>query len=164
MSTLPVWVEDVINKIEGISIAGRSLNLSTVQKSILEFLKSIPSADNVKNITSALAGLFGSLSLLLTAFISSIYLVSEHDQMLDVLLLRISTKEKKNIRETIGIEQVTDHRHHSPLESERSQPAFQQRNSFIHPPKVINAAGTHSSMSKLLYYSKIAVFVGHDLA
>ena len=97
MSTLPVWVEDVINKIEGISIAGRSLNLSTVQKSILEFLKSIPSADNVKNITSALAGLFGSLSLLLTAFISSIYLVSEHDQMLDVLLLRISTKEKKNI-------------------------------------------------------------------
>ena len=48
--------------------------------------------------------------------------------------------------------------------SEHSQPAFQQRNSLFHPPFVINTAGTHSSMSKLLYYGKIAIFVGHDLA
>ena len=48
--------------------------------------------------------------------------------------------------------------------SERSQPALQQRDSFLHPPQVINTAGAHAPVGKLLYDSKIAVFIGHGLA
>lgn len=94
---LPTWIDELITKIESINIAGHSLNLSSTEAYINELLQSIPTADNFKSVTSAISSVFGTLSIVFTALIFSIYLVLEHNSLLDIVLIRISSDEKKNM-------------------------------------------------------------------
>ena len=67
-------------------------------------------------------------------------------------------------RATVTFEEAEYTDAHAELLKLSRQSAFQQRNSFFHPPLVIHTAGAHSSMRKLLYYGKIHIFVGQRLA
>ncbi|HQA99064.1 MAG TPA: AI-2E family transporter, partial [Candidatus Dojkabacteria bacterium] len=77
------------------TILGYTIDIDTLSQYISDILKGFPVAANVKNIATFISEFFSWGAFLLTSIIFSIYLVSEHDSIVDVLLIRIVSDEKR---------------------------------------------------------------------
>ncbi len=95
VAIIPTWISEGLSKLKDVSIAGYSLELSSVETYITDLIKSLPTFDNFKNITSVLTNFFSSFSIVVTAVIFSIYLILEHDSLLDIVLIRITSDQKR---------------------------------------------------------------------
>ncbi len=96
VNTLPKWAEDIANLIKNIKIGSFSINTQWITEMIANFLKEITTTNNFKNIAGVLSGAFGSITMLVTAIVFSIYLLWEHDSLLDILLVNIPSDEKRS--------------------------------------------------------------------
>lgn len=94
LETLPDWIAKLLDFLNGVNIGGRTIDVSSIEKSISESLTSLTTSDNVKSVTSTLGGVFSGFTMFLSATVLSIYLVAEHDSLADVLFVRIRSKEK----------------------------------------------------------------------
>ena len=95
ISTIPKWINNVFLYLEDFTIGEYSLNIEMLNGYLSDFLKTFPTADNVKNITNFISGFFGAGAFLVISIVFSIYLVSEHDSFFDILLIRIVSDEKR---------------------------------------------------------------------
>jgi len=103
INTLPDWIAKLLDFLNGVNIGGFTIDVDSIEKTISDNLKSLPTSDNVKNVTSAVGGVFNSLTTFFSATVLSIYLVAEHDSLADVLLMRIRSKEKTEmVKKLIG--------------------------------------------------------------
>lgn len=93
--TLPEWVERALVSLEDFSIGGYSVNVDSISVYITEFIKGLPTADNVKNVATFLSDFFSFGAFLVTSIVFSVYLVSEHDTLADVVFIRIVSLEKR---------------------------------------------------------------------
>lgn len=96
VNTLPEWLEGIIDWLDKVNIGGRTIDTAELEKNATDWLKNLPSTDNVKNVTSALGGVFSSFATFFSAVVLSIYLVAEHDSLADILFIRIRSTEKKD--------------------------------------------------------------------
>jgi predicted PurR-regulated permease PerM len=95
-STLPDWVERALVSLEDFSIGGYSLDVDSISSYIAELIKDFPTADNFKNVATFLSDFFSFGAFLITSIIFSIYLVSEHDPLTDIVFIRIVSTEKRD--------------------------------------------------------------------
>ena len=95
VQTLPEWVEKGLESLEDFSIAGYSIDVESLSNYATEFVKTFSTADNVKNIATFLTSSFELGAFLVTSIIFSVYLVSEHDTLADIALIRIVSDDKR---------------------------------------------------------------------
>jgi predicted PurR-regulated permease PerM len=93
---LPQWLESALTFLEDLSIGGYSVNVDSISVYITEFIKGLPTADNVKNVATFLSGFFSFGAFLTTSIVFSVYLVSEHDTLADAVFIRIVSLEKRD--------------------------------------------------------------------
>ncbi len=93
--SLPVWIKSFTSNISAISFGDIKIDPSTINKNILTWFEKFTSIDSFQNIASTLGGVFGWVSLTLAAVVFSVYLVIEHDKVLDFGLIRITSDEKR---------------------------------------------------------------------
>jgi len=94
--TLPQWLESSLAFLEDFSIGGYSINVDSISLYVTEFVRGLPTADNVKNVATFLSDFFGYGAFLITSIIFSVYLVSEHDTLADIAFIRIVSLEKRD--------------------------------------------------------------------
>lgn len=94
-SNIPIWVEDFTSKINGINIGGISLETDAINKIITDGLNKLTSIDSFEKGISTVGGVFGWVSIILASIVFSVYLVLEHDRVLDFGLRRIISDEKR---------------------------------------------------------------------
>jgi predicted PurR-regulated permease PerM len=86
----------LINEHKEFEIAGYTIELGEIGKFLTDSITSFTTSDNVKNVANVVTGAFGGLTFLLTAIIFSIYMIWDHDNFIDILLVRITSDAKKD--------------------------------------------------------------------
>lgn len=92
---LPRWITDVIEDLKQVKVISQVLESSTVSGLLGDFLKSIPTADSIKNVTDVLSGVLSTTTLIITSLVFSMYLVLEYDSLLEFGLIRIPSDQKR---------------------------------------------------------------------
>lgn len=95
VKVLPTWIEDLVANFKGISIGSLKIDANSITQVVSNGLQSISTGESFKNISDALGSVFSTTGLLVSAFILSIYLVLEHDSILDFGLIRIVSDQKR---------------------------------------------------------------------
>jgi len=95
VKVLPTWIEDLVANFKGISIGNLKIDADSITQVVSNGLQSISTGESFKNISDALGSVFSTTGLLVSAFILSIYLVLEHDSILDFGLIRIVSDQKR---------------------------------------------------------------------
>jgi predicted PurR-regulated permease PerM len=95
VKVVPVWIDSVISNFESFSILGYTLDSSSVSKFITDWVEKLTLFENFGNIANTIGSVFNSTALLLASIIFSIYLVIDHDNVLDIGLVRIVSDVKR---------------------------------------------------------------------
>lgn len=91
----PTWIENLVANFKGISFGSIKIDANSITQFVSNGLQSISAGDSFKSISDAVSGVFSTTGLLLSSFILSIYLVLEHDSILDFGLIQITADEKR---------------------------------------------------------------------
>lgn len=94
-SQLPIWVDNFVKNFNGISIGGYTLDLTVLSNFITDFVNNFDIKSGFDTVAGTLGSVFSWTSLLLAAVIFSIYLVLDHDSLLQFGLIRITSDEKR---------------------------------------------------------------------
>jgi len=92
---IPVWVENITKNIKEIDISGFVINEEAINEALTQWFERFTSADSLKNITGAIGGVAEWASIVLASFVFSVYLILDHDKVLDFVLIRIHSDEKR---------------------------------------------------------------------
>ncbi len=99
---VPIWIDKLMSNIRDFSILGYSFDSSSINKYITDSLEKITLFDSFGNIASTVSSVFSSTALLFASVIFSIYLVLDHDNILELGLVRITSDVKrKRVKELI---------------------------------------------------------------
>lgn len=93
--SVPVWVKSVTSNISAIEFGQIKIDSNTVYKGILNWFEKFTSVDSFESIASKVGGVFGWVSLVLASVVFSVYLVIDHNKILDFGLIRITSDEKR---------------------------------------------------------------------
>ncbi len=91
---LPEWISKLLSSINGLNINGLKIDSSSIEKSVSDWVGSLTTSANVKSLTTTLGGFFSGFTTLLSATVFSIYLVSEHDSLVDIIFVKIRSKDR----------------------------------------------------------------------
>lgn len=94
--SIPVWVKSITSNISAIELGNIKIDSNTVYKGVINWLEKFTSADSLENIASTVGGVFGWVSLALASVVFSVYLVIEHNKILDFGLIQIISDEKRD--------------------------------------------------------------------
>jgi len=94
--SVPVWVKGFTSNISAIQLGDIKIDSNTVYKAVLSWFEKFTSVDSFENIATTLGGVFGWVSLVLASVVFSVYLVIDHDKILDFGLIRVTSDEKRN--------------------------------------------------------------------
>lgn len=95
VKVFPSWIENLVSNFKGISFGSIKIDADSITQFVSNGLQSISAGDSFKNISDAVGSVFSTTGLLLSSFILSIYLVLEHDSILDFGLIQITSDEKR---------------------------------------------------------------------
>ncbi len=92
----PEWVKNTVANFHGFTFGSTSINAQDITNFVSNSLQNITTGESLKNVTSAVSSVFSTTGLLVSSLILSIYLVLEHDSLLDFGLIRIVSDEKRD--------------------------------------------------------------------
>ena len=92
---IPVWVENITENLKELDVSGFVINEEAINEALTQWFERFTSADSFKNITSAIGGAAEWASIVLASFVFSVYLILDHDKVLDFVLIRIHSDEKR---------------------------------------------------------------------
>jgi predicted PurR-regulated permease PerM len=92
---LPNWITNTIEDLKSIKVISQVLTTPNISSMLTDFLKSIPTADSIKNVTDVLSGFLSTTTLVFTSLVFSMYLVLEYDSLLEFGLIRIPSDQKR---------------------------------------------------------------------
>ena len=95
VQAVPAWLNTFTENFKGLTIGNITIDTKAVTDFLSSSVQSLTSGDSIKNFTSAISGVFSTTGLLVSSLILSIYLVLEHDSLLEVGLIRIVSDEKR---------------------------------------------------------------------
>ncbi len=96
VETLPSWTTEVLEFLRDRKFAIGVLDVSAIEKSIMDWIKAIPSPDNFRSITSKLGSFFSGFGMFFSSVVMSIYLLAEHDSLVDIILMRVPDGETRD--------------------------------------------------------------------
>lgn len=96
IKVFPGWVEEVLANFNGFKFGSITVDSAEITKFISNGLQSITTGESLKNVTNAVSGVFSTTGLFVSSLILSIYLVLEHDSILEFGLIRIVSDEKRD--------------------------------------------------------------------
>jgi predicted PurR-regulated permease PerM len=91
----PGWVEQVVANFNGLKLGSVTIDSAEVTKFVSNGLQSITTGESFKNIAGAVTSVFSTTGLLVSSLILSIYLVLEHDSILEFGLIKVVSDEKR---------------------------------------------------------------------
>ena len=94
-NNIPIWVENITENLKTLNIFGFAIDEKAINDALIQWLERFTSADSFKNITSAIGGAAEWASIVLASFVFSVYLILDHDKVLDFVLIRIHSDEKR---------------------------------------------------------------------
>jgi len=107
LAVIALIVIPLINQINGLGknipenlkeldVSGFVINEEAINEALTQWFERFTSADSFKNITSAIGGAAEWASIVLASFVFSVYLILDHDKVLDFVLIRIHSDEKRS--------------------------------------------------------------------
>ncbi len=93
---IPGWVKTLTSDFEEVNILGYIVDPTLINKMATDFIERLSMFESFENIASTIGGLFSSTALVLACIIFSIYLVIDHDNILELGLIRITSDTKRN--------------------------------------------------------------------
>jgi len=104
----PGALERLKDSLEGVQLMGREINTEFAQKYLTEGLGRISESffsggnEGIKSAFGAVFGVAGSLFSVITAILISVYIVLDHDNFVDYILLRIlDDKQRSRVRQLV---------------------------------------------------------------
>ena len=94
-NNIPVWVENITENLKTLNILGFAIDEKAINDALIQWLERFTSADSFKNITGTIGGVAEWVSIVLASFVFSVYLILDHDKVLDFVLIRIHSDEKR---------------------------------------------------------------------
>lgn len=95
MKAFPEWVKSVVANFHGFTFGSITIDAQAITNFVSNGLQSLTTGDSLKSVTDAVSGVVSTTTLLVSSLILSIYLVLEHDSLLDFGLIRIISDEKR---------------------------------------------------------------------
>lgn len=95
VKAVPVWIDTATSDFESFSILGYSLDSTSLSKFLTDWVERLTLFENFENIANTIGSVFSSTALLFASIIFSIYLVIDHDNVLDIGLVRITSDVKR---------------------------------------------------------------------
>ncbi len=95
IKVFPTWVENLVSNFKEISFGNININSDSITQFVSNGLQNLSTGESFKNISTAVGSVFSTTGLLLSSFILSVYLVLEHDSILDFGLIQITSDEKR---------------------------------------------------------------------
>ena len=92
---IPIWVENITENLKTLNIFGFAIDEKAINDALIQWLERFTSADSFQNITGAIGGVAEWASIVLASFVFSVYLILDHDKVLDFVLIRIHSDEKR---------------------------------------------------------------------
>ena len=102
VKTLPTWINDLLARFNGFTLGNISIDTKAVTDFVTNSIQALTSGENIKNLTNAVSGVFSTTGLIVSSLILSVYLVLEHDSILEVGLIRIVSDEKRKFDNCSG--------------------------------------------------------------
>ena len=96
VKVFPEWVEQVVANFNGIKFGNIKIDSNEITTFVSNGLQSITTGESLKSVTDAVSGVFSTTGLFVSSLILSIYLVLEHDSILEFGLIRIVSDEKRD--------------------------------------------------------------------
>ena len=94
-NNIPVWVGNITENLKTLNIFGFAIDEKAINDALIQWLERFTSADSFQNITGAIGGVAEWASIVLASFVFSVYLILDHDKVLDFVLIRIHSDEKR---------------------------------------------------------------------
>ena len=95
-SVIPLWTEKLATMLEKFSIFGRKIEISTLYGIVNDWLERVSIIERFGEVASTFEGVATGGFLFVISLITSIYLISEHSFLLDLLMRKIVSDEKRN--------------------------------------------------------------------
>ena len=95
IKAVPDWVKSFTSDFREIRILGYTLNPVYIERFINDIIERLTMFENFENIASTVGSLFSSTALLLACVVFSIYLVVDHDNILELGLVRITSDVRR---------------------------------------------------------------------
>ncbi len=93
---IPVWVENFIGNLQTVDINGFTIDEKAINDALNQWFERFTSADSFRNVVNTVGGFAEWASIMLASFVFSVYLMLDHDKILDFLLIRIHSDEKRS--------------------------------------------------------------------
>ncbi len=88
--------KNIPENLKELDVSGFVINEEAINEALTQWFERFTSADSFKNITSAIGGAAEWASIVLASFVFSVYLILDHDKVLDFVLIRIHSDEKRS--------------------------------------------------------------------
>jgi predicted PurR-regulated permease PerM len=95
VQAIPNWVNRFVTDFSGVTIAGYTLDLTMLNTFVSDYVNNFDIQSSFQSIAGTLGSVFSWTSLLLAAVVFSIYLVIDHDSLLQLGLIRITSDQKR---------------------------------------------------------------------
>jgi len=96
VKVFPEWVEQVVANFNGIKFGNIKIDSAEITNFVSNGLQSITTGESLKSVTDAVSGVFSTTGLFVSSLILSIYLVLEHDSILEFGLIKVVSDEKRD--------------------------------------------------------------------
>lgn len=93
---IPGWIRTLTSDFEEVNLFGYVVDPTLINKMSTDFVERLSMFESFENIASMIGTLFSSTALVLACIIFSIYLVIDHDNILELGLIRITSDTKRN--------------------------------------------------------------------
>lgn len=97
VKAFPEWVKSTVANFHGFTFGSINVDAQAITNFVSSSIQNLTIGDSLKSVTSAVSGVFSTTGLLIFSLIVSVYLVLEHDSILDFGLVRIISDEKRNM-------------------------------------------------------------------
>lgn len=102
VSAVPKWVDLLSRDFGDIVVWGYTIDTSMINSFVRDALERFTLVDSFENIANTVGSLFSSTALVFASVIFSIYLVLDHDNILELGLVRIiSDAKRKRVKELV---------------------------------------------------------------
>lgn len=96
VKAIPDWIKNFTSDFSGINIIGYTIDTNILNGFVTDIIGRFTMLENFENIAGTVGSLFSTTALLLACLVFSIYLVIDHDNILELGLVRIVSDTKRD--------------------------------------------------------------------
>jgi predicted PurR-regulated permease PerM len=95
VKAIPDWIKNFTSGFSGINFIGYTLDTAIINGFVTDIIGRFTMLENFENIAGTVGSLFSSTALLFACLVFSIYLVIDHDNILEIGLVRIVSDTRR---------------------------------------------------------------------